>query len=277
MKQRLTLIVTVLAVLALLSACDNMPFSDAEVQGLRMAPISEQNSADSPFPDGREHSDRMLIRTGQFQIEVEAVDGAIETVTEIITTLNGHIAGSRIFIDRNETKRASLTLQVPAENYDQAVDRLRELGTVDDESTGTEDITRKYVDLVTRLNVKREAEARLREILKTQTADVSQVLEVEREINRLVEEIERIEGQRRHFQQQVTMSTLSLELYEPGSRARSGPIIRALKRSLEVLSESVAALIFLVVFVLPWMLLAAIGWWIVGRIRRSHRRKPPAS
>jgi len=55
---------------------------------------------------------------------------------------------------------------------------LKQVGKVERESVVTQDVTKAYADLETRLVVKRQTEERLRHLLTSRTGKLSEVLEV---------------------------------------------------------------------------------------------------
>ena len=119
--------------------------------------------------------------------------------------------------------------------------------------------------------MKRDAEARLREILRTRTARLADILEAERELTRMTEEIEQTEGERRYYDQQVALSNLTAALHEPEAVIRPGalaPLVEAFRESLRLLAESAAALLYVMVLVLPWAAVLALVWLTVRAIRR---------
>jgi hypothetical protein len=79
-------------------------------------------------------------------------------------------------------RRAVISVRVPTANFEATIRDLRKLGEVQKENTTTEDVTKLYADLETRLSVKRETEQRLRELLSSRTGDLAEVLQVEREL-----------------------------------------------------------------------------------------------
>ena len=93
-------------------------------------------------------------------------------------------------------------------------------------------------------------------------------------MDRVVGEIEQLLGEKRYYDHRIAMSDIELALHEPGAVVRLGltdPIRVALRRSLEVLSLSVAALVYIVVFLVPWLLVVTLLWWIVVAMRRRLR------
>ncbi|MGH9791788.1 MAG: DUF4349 domain-containing protein [Candidatus Acidiferrales bacterium] len=103
---------------------------------------------------------------------------------------------------------------MPADRLDPVPAEIKKLGRVTGESQSSDEVTSGYTDLVARLANARHTEQRLVEILRTRTGKVAGVLEVEREISDVREQIERMEAQRKTLENQVALSTVSLELRE---------------------------------------------------------------
>lgn len=216
---------------------------------------------------------RKLIRRGQLTLEVSDFAQGAAAATRIAQAHGGYVADSQSSVAPNGRRSGTLTLRVAADRFDAAIAELKPLGRVQSEGVSSEDVTRAYTDLETRLRIKREAEARIRQILRERTAKLSDVLEAERELSRLVEEIEVAEGQRRFFDHEIALSTLHLHLREPESVVRPGlldPILEALRDSLATLAQSVAALVSVSVFAAPWLL---VFWGVFRLARRSWRRR----
>lgn len=217
---------------------------------------------------------RKLIRTAQVAIEVKSYEEAAERVARVAESHGGYLADAQASRGAQDRRRGTLVIRVPAERFAAAYAELKGLGKVETETVSTQDVTKAYADLETRLRVKRDAEGRLREILRTRTARLSDVLEAERELTRVVEEIEQIEGERRYYDQQIALSTISAALHEPEAVIRVGalaPLLEALRDSLQVLATSTGALIYVTVLVLPWAAAAALVLLVVRAARRRKR------
>ena len=251
----------------------------AEVAG---APAPER-AQDAPAASGESAArpaaapqiQRKLIRTGRLAIEVASYERAAAAAGRVAVASGGYLAESQAQRGERDSRRGSLTLRVPAQHFDAAFGELKKLGTVDSESVSTQDITKAYTDLETRLRVKREAQARLQDILRARTAKLSDILEAERELARVTEEIEMLEGERRFYDQQVALSTITVELYEPAAVVRPGsfaPLSEAFSGSLELLATSLAFLISTALVLLPGLVVASLLWWAV---RAARRRRPP--
>jgi hypothetical protein len=221
---------------------------------------------------------RKLIRTGRVELEVAAFPAALAQAAKVAEDHGGYVADQKQSRADSGRQRGSLTLRVPAGRFADALAALRGLGEVRSENVSAQDVTKAYADLETRLRVKRETLERLRDILRRQTGKLQEVLEVEREIGRVTEEIEQAEGERRYYDQQIALSTLHVELFEPAPLMTGGAfdvIGDALRESTRVLAGSLAAMVLLAAGGLPW-LLALFVLYRVYRWRRARKAAPPA-
>ena len=111
------------------------------------------------------------------------------------------------------SRRSSLVLRVPADRFNEAVAAAEELGRVLEASSQTEDVSQAYSDLETRMQGE---EAAWRHgfggILETRTGKLSEVLEIENELARVVEEVERIQAGLLVYDRRIAWSTVKLEL-----------------------------------------------------------------
>ena len=230
-------------------------------------------SASLPEPRPSVAVAQKLIRTGSLEIEVPDFAVAVEEAARTATSLGGYVSDRQSNDEGTGRRRCQITLRIPSERFDGAIGVLRKLGRVRGEGVQTQDVTRAYADLETRLRVKRETVARLRDILMRQTGKVTEVLAVEREIARVVEEIEQAEGERRYFDNQVSLSTLTLSLFEPAAIVTPGaldPIVSALRQSVGLMSESIGELIELVASGLPWLAAIYLTWRLIRWRRRTR-------
>jgi hypothetical protein len=92
--------------------------------------------------------------------------------------------------------------------------KLRGLGELKNQALTTEDVTKTYFDTESRMKNARLMEQRLIEILKTKSKDVADLLEVEKELGRVREEIETMQGELKFMDSQVSFATVTIQLSE---------------------------------------------------------------
>jgi hypothetical protein len=213
---------------------------------------------------------RKLVRRGTLELEVKDVETLIARLDSLTSSLTGFVADAQVRQNADGHHRASVTLRVPEAEFDAALATLKELGTVHGHTVTSEDVTKAYFDLATRLAVTREMEARLRELLADNTGKLSEVLQVERELSRVIGQIESMEGEKRYYDRQVSLSTIVLTVYEAEAIVRASafdPLRRAFMSAVWMFVTSLAMLIQLLVVALPWLVVVLLGWVSVRRLR----------
>jgi hypothetical protein len=224
-------------------------------------------------PTGSETGSRLIVRTGQASIEVDSLEASMVELRQIVQRVGGFVADASIQSGRNQIRSATLELKVPASRFDDLTDGLRPLGRLQFVNVGAEDVSEEFVDLTARVANARRMEERLVEILRTRTGKLQDVLSVEREIARVREEIERMEGRMRFLQAGARLSTLSVNLYEPAPLVATHPgrnvIGEAFKTAWRNFVGVVAGVIASLGFVMPAVVL---GWGAVT-LGRRYRRK----
>lgn len=252
-------------------------------QGDRARSAAAPPASAPPPPTQPGRPSLKLIRTASLEVEVPDFAKAAEAAGRAAASFGGYVSDRQSTDGGQSGQRGTITLRIPSDRFEGAVSSLKALGAVRREAVSTQDVTKQYSDLETRLRVKRETTARLREILTRQAGRVSEVLEVEREIARVVEEIEQAEGERRYYDSLVSLSTLTLTLYEPQSLMRPGvmaPIRDALRDAAHTMSESIAALILVTAGLLPWVVVLALmflfaRWRWAKRSVGAQAKAPP--
>ena len=110
-------------------------------------------------------------------------------------------------------------------------------------------------------------------MLATRAGRLADVLQVERELARVREEIERFAGRLQFLRQHAALSTPTVQLYEPGMRVGSQPgagvIGDAFRQAWRNFIWLVAFLVQALGVVLPLGALAALGWLGWKRFGRS--------
>lgn len=249
--------------------------------GLDLAESSDKPNAQSPRP---ESNPLKLIRTGQISIEVPDFEKAAKDLGKMVETLGGYIADTQVHRNPSGSRSGSISLRVPVASYESAGSKIRALGKVMSESSNVQDVTKAYSDLETRLRVKREALNRIRELLRTKAGNLKEVLEAEKEISRITEEIEQAEGERRFFDHQISLSTITVELNEPEPISLARPsswwaLSESLRDSAAMVAGSLAFMLRLIFILLPW---GVAGWCILHgarwlRNKRNRRSESMAS
>jgi len=255
------------------SSFDDMAFSSEE-----MAAIALPAEIEFSPPFAQSSSQPRLIRNGSARVEVGDLEVALEAAQELAAQVQGFVAGSDLSEGREGSRTASLVLRLPSGAFESVVGRLVELGRVLSVSVQASDVSREYLDVETRLAVKEETVTRLRE-LAAQGGRLEDLLAAERELGRAVTELESLKGQVRYYDQRIAESDLRLTLVEPGAVITSGafrPVVEAFRDAINVFAQSVASLVYIVVFLTPWVIAILLVWPLFRRLRRARRERVAA-
>jgi hypothetical protein len=226
---------------------------------------------------------RKIIKTAEITIEVKDFNDSLKRVREILKEVapgeqDGFIADSSTSKSDTGAMSGTVVIRVNPNKFDLLVEKLMEVGDVRYQRISGEDVTKEYYDMQARLAGKQEMEKRLLQLLATRTNSVSDLLEVERELGRVREEIESLQGSIRYYDDLVGMSTVNLTIQEPeavvsGAGGFWEPIRKAIQESFGIFGKSIAALLIFIVGALPWAVVAYIVFLIVRRIVRKRRLK----
>lgn len=127
-----------------------------------------------------------------------------QVVADVVTSAEG--AGG--YVERRTL--TEVTVRVPAERFSDVWSAALALGDVLDKSLTAEDVTDAYLALTLRLETARATRARLQELLAAST-DEAEVLSLLREIQRLTELIDRLEGRSRTLSQLASFSRITVQ------------------------------------------------------------------
>lgn len=229
---------------------------------------------------------RMVIKNASLSIVVEEPAVTMGLISSLAEDLGGYVVSSnlyRIQMDSGlEIPQASITIRVPAETLDQALDEIKSgAGEVLSEIVSGQDVTQEYTDLGSRLKNLERAEEQLVEILEAsyETEDVLSVY------NRLVdirEQIEVIKGQMQYYEQSAALSSISVDIqaneavqplkignWQPVGVAKKA--IQALINTLKVIAN---ALIWIGLYILPVALVLFFpARWIWKGIKKLNQRR----
>jgi len=165
----------------------------------------------------------------------------------------------------------TLTLSVPADKLDTALDQLARIGTVRQRSTSSQDVTAQYVDTQSRLKTMRASVERVRALM-SQAKDLGQVVVLESELSRREADLESLESQLSVLTSSVELSPVTVILSTPASTpVTSTGFLAGLRSGWDAFTTSATGLVTVVGAVLPFaVLLSVIGAGVVWWLRRRH-------
>lgn len=155
---------------------------------------------------------RKMIKKADYKFEVEDVDETTLKVHELADRFSGFVANMNLSTSTTSMSNR-MTIRVMNEQFEPLLNALsKEAVFVYHKRITSQDVTEQFVDLESRLNVKKEVKKRYTEMLRNNAKTLEQVLHAEEKIRVLQEEIESKEGRLRYLSDQVSLSEIQLEI-----------------------------------------------------------------
>ena len=227
--------------------------------------------------------ERKIIRDAQMRLTVEDFAAAYQYIEALPQQYGGYLVSAEQSNNGNGSYTGTLVLRVAAESLDEVLDKLSALGQVSSQNITSSDITAEYYDIQSSLVQYREHEARLLELID-EAKNISDLLQLEDELNRVRIEIDSLEGRLRYYDQVTELSKITVNLYssattgsnkvpfigwgDPGMELRN-----AFMRGINTLLDNTQNLL---VFVIGWaptvLALGLVVGIAVGIIRRRRNK-----
>jgi hypothetical protein len=157
---------------------------------------------------------RKLIRNAQLELQVVNYEATVQRLTTFATEEHGFVATQSSAKLPNGKLQGTIVIKVVPENLDRFLQKARSLGELKNQTLGTEDVTKTYFDTDARLRNAKRMEERLLDMLQKKTGKVSDLLEVEKELGRVREQIEQMQGELKYYDTLVQYATVTISLAE---------------------------------------------------------------
>jgi len=242
------------------TTADQALYEDVEYE---MAEESPAYSESGELPP--QEYERKLILTGNVNLEVKSLTGSEEKISSWAKGLGGYITSANVW-----DYGANFTVRVPAARFDDAMAQTGDFGHVTSRSVNSQDVSDSYYDLQSRLQTKYILRDKLTGYLN-QAKDIKDLLEIERQLNSVIEEIESTESRLKRLSGQVDYSTIYLNLQFERGKDESGIILPDVKDSWNQFLSNVIAffwsllklLFYIVIYGIPIVALAAFFFWLL--------------
>jgi hypothetical protein len=179
-------------------------------------------------------------------------------------------------VGHNRLRQAVIEIKIPANQFDEVLAGLKPIGKLESVNVNAQDVGEEFVDVSARIENAKRLERRLIDLLATRTGKLKDVLDVEQELARVREEIERYQGRIRYLQAHAATSTLSVTVHEPvpvvgdaGQSVMGDAFRQSWRNFVALLSIAVQSL----GVVIPLGALAFAVWVVVKRVRRVETQR----
>jgi len=242
-----------------------------------MAPEMEVADAAAPMRkvgvQEQEEYEKKVIKTAGLSYQVANTREEYRRLKSLTEKYNAYIS------NENESKSSdrinySVSIKVPPQHFDALISDIVEDRRLDSRWVSAEDVTDRYYDLKSRIENKKKLEERYQEILK-QATKISDILEVERNLNQVRTEIESLQGQLKRLNHRIDYSSIEVSFYEmiPYELAKE-PRPGFGTRMRNALTAGWQAFQTFLVFILalwPFALVTLAVLWVVKKVREKKK------
>ena len=258
---------------------DSVYFDSMDYEESGSAQVFEENLVSSrserlpaalegPQEDGTSF-ERKLIRTGNVSLEVQTISDAEDKIAAWAASLGGYVTNANTW-----QYGAGFTVRVPSSRFDEAMSQVGSFGRITNRSVNSQDVSDNYYDMKSRLETKYILRDKLQSYL-SEAKDIKDLLEVERQLNEVIEDIESTESRFKRLSGQIDYSTIYINMSFEHGKDESGIILPDVKESWNEFVSNVInffwgllkVLFYIVIFGIPIVAVAALLFWLLfGKI-----------
>ncbi|MDG2431859.1 DUF4349 domain-containing protein [Flavobacterium sp.] len=163
--------------------------------------------------DGSQSIEQKIIKEANLRFETSELES---TYNQIVT--NTKEAGGTIQNDSEGKDYGSiykkLIIRVPNQNFDVFIKNISKgVAYFENKEITAQDVTAEYIDIDARIKAKKSLENRYIELLN-KANKVSEMLEIEKELATIREEIEAKQGELNYLQSRISESTITIYFYK---------------------------------------------------------------
>ncbi|MEM1135938.1 MAG: DUF4349 domain-containing protein [Bacteroidota bacterium] len=220
--------------------------------------------------------EKKIIKTANLRFQVLDIANTSKEIERIVADSGAIIISNN---QENYTYQITYNLTIRVENhkFEGLINSLvSQAGYLNNKAINSQDITEEFVDITARLATKKQIEARYLEILE-QAKNIEDILEVEKKLGEIREEVEATEGRLRYLNNQVAMSTINLSFYQtleqeaspikPGFLTRIG---KGFRNGWDIFLDFIVSLSYL----WPFIIIGIISSFVIrGYFKRRKNRK----
>lgn len=212
---------------------------------------------------------RKFIRTGYLGFEVSSLSGVEAVVYDYAKKFGGYVSDSS-----QGTESCSFTVKIPVSEFENAITFSDGFGKLLSKSIYADDVTDRFYDLETRVASKQVMKDKLEGYLK-KAKDMKELLEVEKQLNEVISDLEVMQGQFERLSKQIEYATLNLSFSLPGTQVSPGFSWNSLGKSFKGIFSGFGiflgycglGLLYIFVFGVPLLaILAFLYWLLFGKI-----------
>lgn len=216
--------------------------------------------------------EKKIIRTGNISVESKDLKKSKTSFDALVKRAGGYYEQESTSSGSTYT-HYNLTIRIPSSQFDSFLEGIEKgKDKITEKSIQAQDVSLQYYDLESRLKSKRAYLDRYQKMVAS-AKNVKDLLEIEEQIRQLQEEIESTESTLRAVKDQVSYSTIQVNIYNSDSlvpHSDSGFWMKV-KEALDFGWKLIENIVIGLVGIWPILLLAIGGIFIWRRFRKKRK------
>lgn len=219
------------------------------------------------------------------KLEILSTEGSLpkawESVVSFCGTIQCEVVASSITArTRESSPSGAITLRVAPPDFQKLFAHAETQGNIVQHTTETEDKTSTVVETDAKIKNLSAYRDSLRAMLAKPSISVKDLVEIQEKLTDVQSELDSGTATRKILANETEKIAVEIDFrVERLARTRStfSPIWDALLDSGSLLAESLAALITVIVSIIPWLIVIVPGGWLIVKHWRKLRSKPRPS
>ncbi|RWX00101.1 DUF4349 domain-containing protein [Flavobacterium cerinum] len=270
MKRTISAVMLLLALTACNKTTPVEQFTVSEAVAVDESPVTAPiensgKSAQDAMPE-TDYTSQKIIKNASIRFETEDLLVTADAVKNAVKKYKAQIQ-SDAEGNSDYTLTRSMIVRIPSQHFESFIAEISKgVKYFDAKEISSEDVTEQYVDTEARLKAKKVLEARYLELIG-KAKKVSEILEIEKELSAIREEIEAKEGQLRYMKNRVALSTINLEFYKKTAELPDATVSYGSKIWNAVKSgfNSISSFFIDLLYFWPFILIFVIAFYIVRK------------
>ena len=220
---------------------------------------------------------QIILRTASVSLNTTNYENDLDAILAAMQNYGGW-AEYQSASGETDSRRASLTLRIPAGSLDDFLGEVKQIGSLKNLETSAQDVSANYCDTESRKAIYEAQRARLTELL-AQAEDVADIIEIENSLADLQYKIENLQGSLNHWDSYSETSVVTLTLREiavsedKGETSLWARLGDAGKASIRGAGEFFSDMLIFIVLALPYLAAIAAVTALASLCVRRHRRR----
>lgn len=213
-----------------------------------------------------------IIKDATLRFETNDIEKTKNNIIALTQTYKGYVQRDYTGKQYNAINQ-NIVVRIPSKNFNAFIAGVaKDVPFFDEKSITQQDVTAEFIDIEARLKTKKALEKRYLELLN-KAKNISEILEIEKELAKIREEIEAKEGRLKYLSNRVSYSTVQIEFYKiTAVKSASTSYWQKMKNSFKGGWNGVSVFFLGLLYLWPFFLLTIIIIFIIRRIFKKNKK-----